>query len=190
MVNAYHPRKASTYLDVVIDNGAYSAFKNGSEWDEARFLGGCEYFLKRHVSPLWVVVPDVVGDPVATLKLWECWSPYISEHFGWPLAFAVQDGMSVFDVPELADVVFVGGSTEWKWGNVYKFSSAFPRVHVGRVNSLANLWFCHDAGVESVDGTGWTRTERQKSQLEHYLRCNTGWSVREEQLTIDGSQED
>ena len=83
---------------------------------------------------------------------------------------AVQDGMEPGDVPAEAGVVFVGGSTEWKWRTVRDWCDAFDRVHVGRVNTNGKLWECHEAGAESCDGTGWFRgDQRQLRGLIAYL---------------------
>ncbi len=109
-----------------------------------------------------------------------------TSRYGWPLAFAVQDGMTVEDVPGDADVIFVGGSTEWKWRTVAMWCAAFQRVHVGRVNTYRRLWECHDAGAESIDGTGWTRgDQRQYRGLLAYLAESTGGRLRSVQQMLE-----
>ena len=91
--------------------------------------------------------------------------------YGWPAAFAVQDGMTSGDVPAEADVVFVGGSTAWKRRTMHEWCDHFPRVHVGRVNTGRWLWECDEAGAESCDGTGWFRGDKaQTNSLLSYLR--------------------
>lgn len=89
---------------------------------------------------------------------------------GWPLAFAVQDGMTFDDVP--ADcVLFLGGSTEWKEAAIKPWCLRFPgRVHVGRVNTWRRLMACYEAGAISVDGTGWfTKHGGQAADLERFF---------------------
>jgi hypothetical protein len=129
----------------------------------------------RHPRPLWVVVPDVVADREATLEKWAAWSPRVREVLPHvPLAFAVQDGMTPADVPTDADVVFVGGTYNWKWRNLTTWTGNFPRVHVARVNGEKNLWQCYEAGAESCDGTGWMRCgEERIAELERFLRLST-----------------
>lgn len=155
-------------LPYALDNGAYSAFVNNAPWDEDAYVRTLEK-AKRHHAPRWLLVPDVVADKAATLALWQQWRRALRD-YGWPLAFAVQDGMTQDDVPPDADVIFVGGSTEWKWATMWRWCEKNPRVHVGRVNGYQGLWDCRDAGAESCDGTGWFRGDAaQLAGLEAYL---------------------
>ena len=107
-------------------------------------------------QPLWVACPDKVTDKDETLRLWDKHSTRISE-WELPIAFVVQDGMTSSDVPRNADIIFMGGSFEWKWKMLPEFCSIGKRVHCGRVNSYEGLWICDENGVESCDGTGWVR---------------------------------
>lgn len=156
-------------LPYALDNGAFS------RWDEAAFLDliqNCAAQIAvREIQnrPNWVVVPDVVADRSATLDRWHEWAPRLRP-YGWPLAFAVQDGMKQQDVPADAEVIFVGGSTAWKWATFRDWAKHNARVHVGRVNGYRDLWYCDQAGVESCDGTGWFRGDKvQLAGLEQYL---------------------
>ena len=56
------------------------------------------------LSPRWVLVPDVVADREATLAKWEQYAP-VAVRYGWPLAIAVQDGMTPADIPAGAEVI-------------------------------------------------------------------------------------
>jgi hypothetical protein len=166
-------RKPPSWMPYALDNGAFSAWLNKREWDEQAFIDLLDR-TRGHIRPLWVAVPDVVADAEATKARWQEWSQRIREITNVPLAFVVQDGMTVADLPEDADVLFVGGSTEWKWRNLKMWTAAHPRVHVGRVNSERLLWMAHDAGAESCDGTGWMRGgEERLEDLERYLRLST-----------------
>lgn len=149
-----------------LDNGVFGAWQRGSEWSEEPFYR----YLDQYAAwkPLWAVVPDSVADREKTMSMWgHHWHAVAA--FGVPLAFAVQDGMTISDVPENADVVFVGGSTSWKWRNLTMWTKQFPRVHVGRVNSLNLLLQAEKAGAESCDGTGWFRDPTRTKELETYL---------------------
>lgn len=167
-------RKAPSWMPYALDNGAFGAWINNRKWDEGEFCAMLEK-ARAHFRPLWVVVPDVVADRDATLAKWPEWSERIRKIIpSVHLAFAVQDGMTKDDVPNDADLVFVGGTTEWKWRNLRHWTDNFPRVHVARVNSERLLWMAHDAGAESCDGTGWMRGgENRIEELERYLEQST-----------------
>ena len=176
-------------LPYALDNGAFPAFTKGEAWDSAAHLELLMWAKNSGQAPLWALVPDVVGDRAATIAKWNHTHAAVAA-FGWPLAFAVQDGMTPADVPRGASVVFVGGSTEWKWATVSMWAKEFPRTHVGRVNTYRWLRVCEDAGVESVDGTGWFRAnENQREGLEQWLREVTGRAQRpaQQSLSFDGS---
>lgn len=173
----YSPGSARTpmpHIPYALDNGAFAAWAGGNEWDANAFVAHVERFAWARYHPEWVVVPDVVGDKDATLSLWDEWS--IRIRTSWPhlnLAFAVQDWMSPDDVPE-CDVVFVGGTTDWKWDTVDEWCGAFPRVHVARVNGYAPAMRCSELGAESVDGTGWFRSPHQARDLCRVLADLSG----------------
>jgi hypothetical protein len=177
-------------LSYALDNGAYPAFQKGEEWNETAFLALCDSARAAEHRPLWVTVPDVVADCEATLRKWEQWAPCLRATYGWPLAFVAQDGLRTEDVPEAADVVFIGGTTEWKHNNIHRFCAAFPRVHVGRVNTQKWLWFCHESGAESCDGTGWFRGDRaQLDGLQRYLEVCAGERRREATEPFDFTED-
>lgn len=151
------------FMPFALDNRCFSAFRNKAKWDSAQWLQMLDWAKLRSTiaAPSWILVPDVVGDKSGTLQTWNEWAP-TARRYGWPLAFAVQDGMTPSDVPSEAEVVFVGGSTAWKWRTVPDWCARFPRVHVGRVNTYRNLVRCERAGAESVDGTGWLRGDQRQ----------------------------
>lgn len=161
------------HLPYALDNGAYPAFTSGKPWDEAAWLRHVDYYLAAALPPRWLLVPDVVQDRGATLDRWRHYEPWLRcnrDLSRCALALAVQDGMEPADVPAGVDVVFVGGSTDWKWATVRAWCAAFPRVHVGRVNGYRGLRICADAGAESCDGTGWFRGDQaQLAGLERFL---------------------
>ena len=166
-------RRPHRWLQYAFDNGAFAGF------DEEAFLhmvrNAYAQLQVRALShaPRWLLVPDVVANREATLAMWARWAPELRA-FGWPLAFAVQDGMTQADVPADAAVIFVGGSTEWKWETMWQWCQDNERVHVARVNGYRGLWDCDDAGAESTDGTGFMRGDQEQlAGLERYLHEST-----------------
>ena len=151
-----------------IDNGIFGATVGKRDWTPEPFFGMLETVAQK-VKPMWVVVPDAMGDKDETLRRWDKYAD-TCRLFEMTLAFAAQDGMTPDDVPDGAEVVFIGGSTEWKWRHLTEFTAAFPRVHVGRVNTYRLLWMADRAGAESCDGTGWFRGDQnQIAGLWRYL---------------------
>jgi hypothetical protein len=161
------------YLPFALDNDAFAAWTNNTPWNYEAWNGMLERINSQPIKPLWALVPDVVADKQKTLELWNQYDWEV-EVLGWKKAFAVQDGMTPSDVPKDADVVFVGGTTAWKWEWFDVFTLHFPRVHVGRVNTLRQLWLCDDAGVESVDGTGWFRTGHDGDRVDGIMKWLAG----------------
>jgi hypothetical protein len=157
-----------------LDNGCFSQQKT---WSAKLFWKHCDWAVRETVkfgnAPRWVAVPDVVGDWRGTLKRWQWWAPRLRREFGWPLAFVWQD-----DVPDElvrqdtdAEIQFVGGKeVEWKMETAERLPHLFPRVHVGRVNAVDAALDCFRWHVESIDGTGWMRTTRQRRGLIKVLR--------------------
>lgn len=109
---------------------------------------------------LFVVVPDVVGDWVATTSLWQKWRGWVTQ----PAAYVLQDGCPEF--PDDAQAVFVGGTTEWKMSPeaarlVAEAKSRGLWAHMGRVNSARRIMYAQSIGCDSVDGTTWAKWKRR-----------------------------
>ena len=111
---------------------------------------------------LFAVAPDVLGDPVATLRQSARFVYRVRAWFGLPVAVVAQDGLEnlgdLWDWWNWCDVLFIGGSTEWKLGPgvralVAEAKARHKRVHMGRVNSLRRLRYADAIGCDSADGT-------------------------------------
>ncbi len=160
----------SDVLPYGLDNGAWAAFDAGREWDEGAFYKLLDWAGKAEMDPLWIAAPDVITKKVETLKLWDGWAEEIRSR-GFKAALVAQDGMTPADIRAAEpDVVFLGGSTTWKWLWLHRICDAHPRVHVGRVNGYNPLLRCYHAGAESCDGTGWFRGDQgQLEMLRRFL---------------------
>ncbi len=148
------------------DNGCFS---KGDQFDLSRymrFLTG----LGHRDSCMFATAPDVVGDPVATWERSQYVLPAL-RHMGYQAALVAQDGIEYQLAAdprmwEAFDVLFIGGSTEWKINGgadpylseewVGMFREAHRRgkaVHMGRVNSWKRFQIAsHGLGCSSVDG--------------------------------------
>ncbi len=115
---------------------------------------------------LFVTVPDVVGDALASAHQFECWSQAVARR-GLPMALVAQDGLEALPrwldrTWHRLDALFIGGSTEFKLGPA---AAALVReakrrglwTHMGRVNSARPIAYAQALGIDSIDGTKWTR---------------------------------
>jgi hypothetical protein len=157
--------KLRKWIPYALDNDAFSAWTNNTPWSVEEWRALLDWSQASGFQAMWALCPDVVTNREETIARWHQFSPELFAR-KIPAAFAVQDGMTASDVPPNADVVFVGGSTEFKWSTLEMWASNFPRVHVGRVNSAHRLFECFNLGVESVDGTGWMRDESRTDKMD------------------------
>ena len=101
----------------------------------------------------FVVAPDVVADAEATITRSTPWLARIRS-LGLPAALVAQDGLENMTVPwDAFDVLFIGGSTEWKLGEHARRITAEAKVrgkwvHMGRVNSKSRLRFADQIGCD------------------------------------------
>lgn len=135
-----------------MDNGVFTG-----KFNEAKFWSKLDRVKKYRDRCVFIVAPDVVANAIATLSAWRYWGMAI-KGCGFPVAFVAQDGQELFDFPPDFDVLFIGGSTEWKMGQgalncISRAKKLDKWVHVGRVNSQKRIRHFQLAGVDSVDGT-------------------------------------
>ena len=159
-------------LPFVLDNGRFSAYSSGAKWSAKKYREFLETAKEFERDPLWIVVPDVVRDGNGTLREWKLWYNRLKQ-YGWKLALAVQQGITVDIVKGLEhqpDVIFVGGGpTRWKWDTAGGWCRNFDRVHIGAVGTERRLWMAHRVGAESTDSNVWRPVGRHLIGLRRYL---------------------
>lgn len=136
------------------DNGCFGSAYVG----DARWLAWLDKHAGDAATCAFATAPDVVGDAAATL---ERSAPFLSaiRDLGYPAALVAQDGLESLVVPwDDFDVLFIGGSTEWKLGPhprelVVEAKARGKGVHMGRVNSERRFRYALAIGCDSVDGT-------------------------------------
>jgi hypothetical protein len=113
-------------------------------------------FLSKNITKkencLFIVMPDIVGNPIKTKQQWDIYAPDYEE---WPRAFVAQDGQESMDYPKGFDCLFIGGTTEWKmsrkaiqcidWAMEHR-----KHIHIGRINTYKR--YCHFADLEGSEG--------------------------------------
>jgi hypothetical protein len=146
--------KPSEGVPWAADNGAFSGF------NETAFLKMLDRLEPWRETCLFVACPDVVGDSTATLDQFQEWAPRLTP---WPLALVAQDGLTTDAVPWWRiDALFIGGTTEFKLSPeaailVREANIRERWVHMGRVNTIRRMVYANSIGVDSIDGTSFSR---------------------------------
>lgn len=165
------------------DNGAWADYQAHRPFDTAsfeEFLGWVEH---EPVPPAWIVLPDIVGGGLASLRLS---LRYVDRcrALAPMVLIAAQDGMVPDDVvPFLAPTigVFLGGTTPWKEGHMAAWGRMCLKhelyYHVGRVNTARRIRLAVAAGADSIDGTSasrfavtipWLSNVSRQASFEHF----------------------
>ena len=171
------------WMPFVLDNDAFTCWRDNKPWVEDAWFGFINRIKATGMRPVWCAVPDVVADRERTIANWPRYVGEVKRR-GWDAAFCVQDGMTEGDVPDDADVVFVGGSDAWKFPNLRRWVDNYSRVHCARVNSPAMIERCEELGCESVDGTGWFRDPSRQDKVPMLRRFIEGHRARKQQLQL------
>lgn len=170
-------------MPYALDNGAWTYHQRGEPFDEQRFLAAVETHGERAD---FVVVPDVVADARASLRMAERWLPRLADRLrptgrGVKLLLAVQDGMTAEDVtPWLCRTsvgIFLGGSTEWKLATMHRWGmladSLGSHYHVARVNTVRRIRLAAEAGADSFDGSSPVQFPSTLPKLDRARRIGT-----------------
>lgn len=147
-----------------LDNGCFSRFPRAA-WE--RLINDA----KTNV-PVFICLPDIVGDARRTLDLFNVFSKQLD---GQPKALVLQDGIGNFEIPwHEIDAVFVGGSDLFKISpeaiNACKCAKMLNKwVHVGRVNTpeRVNNWI---GLADSIDGSGISRYDHMLKNVIEAIR--------------------
>jgi hypothetical protein len=139
-----------------LDNGAFNAktYVGDEKW--FAWLESIPY--EQRDRCLFATAPDVVGDHAATVERSTPWLPAIRA-LGYPAAFVAQDGITVDNTDwDTFDVLFIGGTNQFKLGSEAKAviahaQSLGKRVHCGRINSQKRFLAFAALGVDTADGT-------------------------------------
>lgn len=185
------------------DNGAFTTTIGGFSPSRFRALYRRPELRAQADRCRFVAAPDVltvladgtcIGDARATLNQFTFWAIEIA-NLGYPVALVAQDGLEAMldDVPwDLVDVLFIGGSTEWKLGQrgdvracIARAKREGKRVHMGRVNSYKRLALADSWDVDTADGTflkfgGAKNVPRLVSWLKKVQSDRVGRAWREE----------
>lgn len=169
-------RMCSLPLPWACDNAAFSKPDDDKFWR----MSMNAWTMMQHHPPMWVAAPDVVGNHLATRRLFDVWWKYWHVEIGYvpfPVAFVLQNGCVSKQVPwDRISAVFVGGDDQFKLRMVSELivdaKSRGKLVHVGRVNSQRRLKYCIDIGADTVDGTSFSMfPDRKIEPAVRYIRA-------------------
>jgi hypothetical protein len=184
----YTPRGGGHHMQKAVDLGMKWALDNGcfKYYIPDEIIGMMAKF--RDVSGcLFMVVPDAVGSHDETLLMFQAWLGTV-QSFGYPVAFVLQNGAGVDNVPyDSCDALFIGGNNEFKYSDICRQIVQEGKrrgkwIHSGRVNSITRIRYMKSIGCDSFDGTGYTRffDSATKSHKPHYvtqLRQMNLWEI-------------
>lgn len=166
-------------MSYFVDNGAFSDYCQNRPFRDEAFLNLVKKASGAEVLPDFVVVPDRVNSQKLTREWWETWAPQIREiNPKLKLAYVVQPddlgGGFPKDIPDDADLIFIGGTKLWKFSAVLEYKKIGLPIHVGGI-SASKLYWCHLQGVSSSDSSGFFRGDmNQLQKLYNYLADASG----------------
>jgi len=145
-------------LPYALDNGAYSHYLHGTEFDEKRF----DDFLSRHLQletrPDFAVCPDIVAGGLGSFAFSLQYRMRLTDEIDWYLA--VQDGMCPWDLNPVLwrfSGIFIGGTVLWKtvtgpsWVKLARAHG--KKVHIGRCGTPSRIRWAVAIGADSADST-------------------------------------
>lgn len=138
-----------------LDNGAYSAWVNGREFDGEKFLAVINKIPAEN-PPDFIVLPDIVAAGKDSLLFSYQWKAMLPPEYRYYLA--VQDGVVPDDLDWLGyDGIFVGGTLKWKMRTGVEWvQSAHENempCHIGKVGTFRRLFWAYRIGVDSIDSS-------------------------------------
>jgi hypothetical protein len=125
----------------MLDNGAFS-----NKWSEDVWRKRLEQLAQHNATCIGAVVPDVVGNHVATLERWHLYADIVKA-LGYKAAFATQDGATVGTLPWAEiDVLFVGGTDKHSTSSIMRFCE---------VDSVDGTYFKFESGHKRTENILW-----------------------------------
>lgn len=149
-----------------LDNGAFSDHLRNQVFNSQKFYDRLmEVELKARqgalLQPDFVVVPDIVGEGLKSLKRSVDWMKFLEENFPHNKYYlAVQDGMNFKHIENLIklrlfDGLFVGGTKPWKYKYGEELATLSHKyglpIHCGGIGTRKNILWAKMAGFNSVD---------------------------------------
>jgi hypothetical protein len=147
-----------------LDNGCFAKFEHDA-WERMLIEADAD-------RPIFVTLPDIVGDAQRTSELFEHFFTRTQE---LPRALVLQDGIEHVRIPwNDIDAVFIGGSDNFKFSKQAQDCARAAKmlgkwVHVGRVNTSKRVhnWL---GMADSIDGSGISRFDHMLEDVLTAIR--------------------
>ena len=157
------PRKYFDWEKFTLDNGAYSSWVNGKQWDGDLFLRRFEKALEVG-TPYFTVIPDIPGEGERSLEHSLRWRERFDREC--PFYLAIQDGQTIDMIdPHIGkfDGLFLGGTLGFK----SQAKTFCDYAHDNNINfhyarcSGVRVIDAYEMGADSIDST----TPAQQGEL-------------------------
>jgi len=160
-----------------IDNGAFSAWKNKTEFNPDPFFRLC----RKYPDFDFAVWPDIPHGGAESLHFSYQMLKYRDEVPG-PIYLAVQGPVTMGDVQPIIehfDGIFIGQPLSWKFNTARMWADLAhlhgKKCHAGGIGTREGFVHMHCCGVDSVDTTTQSRHQDDshiRKYLDH-LRCQS-----------------
>lgn len=154
-------RNPDRFRYYAVDNGAFSAWINGTEWSGIKFLELLNKVGRAQRPPDFVIVPDKVAAGLESLEWSLEWRDKLPD-IGTRYYLAVQDGMKKQDLKNVIskfDGLFVGGTMDWKLTTAQEWVELAHEhrkpCHIGRIGTWERIVWAATIGADSIDSTSW-----------------------------------
>ena len=175
-------REVEDWRPVIIDNGAYPAFRDGTDLPFDDQMHAVKSAIETIGSERirFAIVPDVVADPKETASrrfqtMLDIIAGSTLPPHKWMIP--VQEGSNIasacYQATALGCAVFVGGDTRrWKFETARRIRRAAPdaHLHIGRISDPAHLRAACQIGVDSFDTTTFVRQQRHNQANDYTER--------------------
>jgi hypothetical protein len=169
MLIANNFRIPKQYTHYAVDNGAFSAYLNKTNFDGKKFLKTVNR-LNEFKKPDFIVVPDIVAGGMKSFDFSMFWlHKLLSEgHTNYDYYFAVQDFMNLKVISKISNEkingIFIGGTLKWKLKHGEQFTKEAHdfdlKVHIGRVGNYKNLVWANRIKADSTDSSTINRNNK------------------------------
>lgn len=158
-----------------LDNGAYSAWINGKDFDSERFIITIDKIPEDN-PPDFIILPDIVAAGKKSLLFSYEWIGRLPSEYSYYLA--VQDGVIPADIiRNLAgiDGIFIGGTMAWKirTGEIWVRFAHDQGIscHIGRVGTYKKLFWANRIRADSIDSSTFVQANRGRDGFQRILKA-------------------